>query len=428
VSRASHAVRRWRLPAALAVAVVAAGAVVALLQPSSASGVLDPGSTSQTGSRALADLLTARGQRVVRVSVPPSADASPGSLELITDAGSLSAAQLTQAGQFDGDILLVASADTGPAVPGWPGDVPAVLRAIAPAVHLAGYEPATVAQPACTAQAAAIAGDAYFYGALLRSSAAGARSCYPGQDGGYALVSYRDGSRTITVLGSGAPLTNGYLASQGDAALCLNLLRSARQVIWVVPSPQAQAASSAPQGQSQGQQSQAQQSQGQQPQAQQSQAQQPQAQQSQGQQPQAQQSQGQRSFFSLVPWPVYLIAIQLCVALLLAAAWRARRPGPLVAERLPVVVRAAETVEGHGRLYQARRARDRAAGELRTAVSARIARLAGGHLTDEVIATRTGLPAAEVTALLHGPPPATDQALVILATQLDTLERKLRQS
>src|SRR5580693_10575207 len=86
---------------------------------------------------------------------------------------------------------------------------------------------------------------------------------------------------------------------------------------------------------------------------------------------------GQRSFLSLVPWPVYLIAIQLCVAALLAAAWRARRLGPLVAERLPVVVRAAETAEGHGRLYHARRARDRAAEQLRAAAAGRLSRFTG---------------------------------------------------
>jgi hypothetical protein len=302
-------------------------------------------------------------------------------VELITGAGSLTAAQLAQAGRFDGDILLVASSDVDNSTPHAGDDVAAALRAIAPAVQFAGYEPQTVARPGCAAQAEVDAGDAYFYGALLRSSAPGAQSCYPGRHGGYALASYRDGARTITVLGSSAPLTNGYLASQGDAALCLNLLRSARQVIWVVPSPAAPGVA-AP---------------------------------------------GQRSFFSLVPWPVYLIALQLCIAVLLAAAWRARRPGPLVAERLPVTVRASETVEGHGRLYQARRARDRVAAELRTAASARIARRAGATLTDEAIATRAGLPSAEVAALLHGPPPATDQALVTLAAELDTLERKLRQ-
>jgi len=381
VSRVLRSARGWWLPALLALGVVVAGVVIALLQPAPANGYLDPNGTSPTGSRALADLLTARGQQVVRVAAPPSASAAPGSLELITGAGSLTKAQLAQAGRFNGDILLIASGDVTPSQSHPSDDVPDALRAIAPAVHFAGYEPAIVAEPACTAQAAALSGAVYFYGAALRSTAPAAQSCYPA-GGGYSLVSYRDGTRTITVLGSSAPFSNAYLSAQGDAALTLNLLRSARQVIWVVPSPQAQAAT-AP---------------------------------------------GQRSFFSLVPWPAYLVAIQLCVAVLLAAAWRARRLGPLVAERLPVIVRAAETVEGHGRLYQARRARDRAAGELRAAASARIAQVTGGSATSEAIEARTGLPAAYVAVLLHGPPPPTDQALVTLAAELDTLERKIRQS
>jgi hypothetical protein len=379
VSRAASS--RWWLPALLAGAVVGAGILIALLQPAPSGGYLDPNGTSPTGSHALADLLAARGQRVLRVSAPPDAGSGPGSVELITGAGSLTSAQLAQAARFNGDIILIASADIDSSTLHAADNVPAALQAIAPEVRFAGYEPPTVAGPGCTVQAATLAGDAYLSGALLRSGAPGAQSCYPGPHGGYALVSYRDGSRTITVLGSSAPLTNHYLASQGDAALGLNLLRSARQVIWVVPSPPAQAGASS----------------------------------------------GPRSFFSLVPWTVYLIVIQLCVAVLLAAVWRARRLGPLVAERLPVVVRASETVEGHGRLYQARRARDRAAGELRAAASTRIARRAGGPVTDEAIAARAGLPPDDIAALLHGPPPATDQALVTLAAELDTLERKIRQ-
>ncbi len=66
-----------------------------------------------------------------------------------------------------------------------------------------------------------------------------------------------------------------------------------------------------------------------------------------------------------MPLAAWLVAIQLGVALLLAALWRARRLGPLVTERLPVVVRASETVEGHARLYRSRRARDRVAATLR---------------------------------------------------------------
>jgi|HubBroStandDraft_6_1064221.scaffolds.fasta_scaffold55437_2 hypothetical protein len=368
MSWASHGIRRWRLPALLGAGLLAAGVVIALLQPSPA-GYLDPSGTDSTGGHALADLVAARGQQVLRTSAPASASAGPGALELVTSPGLLSTAQLAQVARFDGDILLVAP------------DA-AALRAIAPAIRIVGAEPGVVVRPQCAARPATVAGDAYLDGAVLRTGDPTAQSCYPG-DGGYFLIRYTDGTRTVTVLGSSAPLTNQFLADRGDAALCLNLLGTASRIIWLVPSSSAQAV--------------------------------------------AAQSR-QRSFFSLVPWPAYLIAIQLCVAALLAAAWRARRLGPLVAERLPVIVRAAETVEGHGRLYQARRARDRAAGELRAAARDRIARLTGSDVRAEAIAARAGQTPEKVASLLHGPPPATDRALVTLAADLDTLEQKIRQS
>lgn len=400
-ARASRAVRQWRLPALLAAGVLIAGGVIALLQQQPAPvRYLDPAGTGQSGGHALADLATARGQVVARTQVPDTgpqdtSQAAGGALELITNPGQLTAAQLRQAAEFDGDILLV-EPDT------------AALRAIAPGASIAGHAGPGVAEPRCGVQAAVLAGGAYVDGAVLTTSAPGAQVCYP-DGGGHWLVRYSSGgSRTVTVIGSGTPLTNEYLAGDGDAALGLNLLGSARRIVWVVPS--AAPAGGGAQGSGQG---------------------------------------GQQSFLSLVPWPVYLIVIQLCVAALLAAAWRARRLGPLVAERLPVVVRAAETTEGHGRLYHARRARDRAAEELRAAAVSRLARFAGlgapgaagaaapgtaGRDTGgrgaaaEALAARAGLPAAEVAALLHGPPPATDQDLVNLAADLDQLERKIHQS
>jgi hypothetical protein len=384
---ASRAVRRWRLPALLAAGVLIAGAVIALLQHQpSPVRYLDPAGTGQSGGHALADLATERGQVVVRTPVPDTtaqdkAEAGGGALELITNPGQLTTAQLRQAARFDGDILLV-DPNT------------AALRVIAPGVGIAGHEFAAVVQPRCAVQAATLAGGAYVDGAVLATSAPGAQECYPAGDRHW-LVRYESGGRTVTVVGSGTPLTNEYLADDGDAALGLNLLDGARRIVWVVPS--AAPAAAGTQGSGQG---------------------------------------GQQSFLSLVPWPVYLIAIQLCVAALLAAAWRARRLGPLVAERLPVVVRAAETAEGHGRLYHARRARDRAAEELRAAAAGRLSLLSGlgtgaGGGRDaaaEAVAARAGLPASEVATLLHGPPPATDQDLVNLAADLDTLERKIRQS
>jgi hypothetical protein len=104
----------------------------------------------------------------------------------------------------------------------------------------------------------------------------------------------------------------------------------------------------------------------------------------------------------------------------------------VVAEKLPVVVRAAETVEGHGRLYQARAARDQAATALRQAARDRIVRLLGlpAAASDTSVAAqvagRTGLTADEIMDLLAGPAPASDPALTALADNLDTLEAEVR--
>jgi len=372
---AAGAFRSWSGILVLAAVVIAAGVVIALLTPPASAPYLDPSGTSDTGGRALANLLAGRGQHVARESAPaaagPASTAPGASLELITSPQLLTSEQLSQAARFGGDILLL-------------GPDSRALRALAPRVRIAGSQVTVAAtEPACAASPAVLAGDAYLGGAMLSTGDPAVRTCYPSPPNGpgYLLVQYRADSRTITVLGSGAPLTNQYLARDGDAALALNLLRQAGTISWIVPPPGALPAQAAA---------------------------------------------GQRSFFSLVPWPAYLIAIQLAIAALLAAAWRARRLGPLVPERIPVIVRATETVEGHGRLYQARRARDRAAGELRSAATTRIARLTGGDVSAGTLAVRTGEDTSQISALLEGPTPASDQELVTLADQLDTLMRKIR--
>jgi hypothetical protein len=396
---------RWRWPTALVLGILTAGVVIGLLQPSS-SGYLDPNSTDPQGGHALADLLTNRGQQVIRTTTP----GTDGDLVLVTSPDRLTSGQLTQLARFRGDLVI-----TDPDA--------AALAALAPAVRLAGQGPGAAVPPRCAAQSAVLAGDADVGGTLLRTSDPAAETCYP-NGGGYSLIEYTDGSRVISVLGSSTPLTNGGLTNggltnggltnggltdRGNAALALNLLRTGHRVSWLVPtgSPGVTATGN-----------------------------------------------GQRSFFSLVPEPVYLVAIQLGVAIVLAAAWRARRLGPVVPEQLPVIVRASETVEGHGRLYQARRARDSAAESLRAATRQRLSRVTGisdisvasgtemtpnsrdfrGYSNENhgslpggaiVVASRTKRDPAAVKDLLYGPPPPTDAALVTLASDLDTLEREV---
>lgn len=80
-----------------------------------------------------------------------------------------------------------------------------------------------------------------------------------------------------------------------------------------------------------------------------------------------------RGFLDLIPSGWYWALLQLAFAAVLAAVWRARRLGPLVPEKLPVTVPAAETTEGHARLYEQAHARDRAAAVLRSATRTRLA-------------------------------------------------------
>jgi hypothetical protein len=250
------------------------------------------------------------------------------------------------------------------------------VAALAPQVTVIGSTPVTVEDPGCGLPAATLAGNADMGGSVLVTGVATAQRCYQS-----TLIRYQAGGRQITVLGTGAPFTNQDLGNLGNAALALNLLGGHQRLIWLTP---VQSAAGPPAGQS--------------------------------------------SFTSLIPEPVWMVTAQLCIAVLLLALWRTRRLGPLVPERLPVVVRAAETTEGHGRLYRARRSRDSAAAALREAALRRILPVLGlppdsaPDTVSAAIAQRTGENLEDVITTLAGGPPADDAALVGLADRLDHLE------
>jgi Domain of unknown function (DUF4350) len=363
------------VPLSLVVLILLGGTVIALLQPAAPAGYLDPGNAGPGGARALADILTSRGHVIVRATTPAaaiSAVGAGGATLLVTSPGLLTGGQLASLARAQADFVLVAPDR-------------AALAALAPAVTIDGRVPARARRPACGLTAARLAGPASMGGVLLRTAPAGAAVCYPA-DGLPSLVRYQAGGRSITVLGTGVPLANSGLAELGNSALALNLLGGRPRIIWLVPAARPGAAVPG----------------------------------------------GQQSLTSLIPLPAYLVAIQLAIAALLAALWRARRLGPLVPEPLPIVIRAAETTEGHARLYQARRARGRAAAALRAAAVRRIAPGFGLTPTDApaaivaALAERTGTGAAHIEALLFGAEPADDAALVALASDLDVLEREVR--
>jgi hypothetical protein len=370
---------RWRSPLAIAAVVVLGGIAVALLAPRPAPpiGYLDPDSTQPTGTHALSDLLARRGTQVVRVAsaqAAASAVRQGASAVVVTSPDLLSSQQLRAIANVRAALVVVEPTSS-------------TLSVLAPAISLAGQAAVRPVDPECSLQAAMLAGNADLGGPGLQLAAGTAGiTCYPGA-GGEFLAQYGRGAGQVTVLSSGALLQNQHLAALGNAALALNLLSGRGRVAWLVPS--ALSGIGAPAGEP-------------------------------------------ASLRSLVPLGTYLVAAELGVALLLTAAWRARRLGPLVAEQLPVVVRAAETTEGHARLYQAVRAREQAAQSLRRAVIGRLlpalglAPEIGADAVASEIASRTRLTPEQVQRLLYGPAPVNDAQLVSLAGDLDAMEREVR--
>ncbi|GAA1102975.1 DUF4350 domain-containing protein [Nocardiopsis composta] len=256
------------------------------------------------------------------------------------------------------------------------------LEALAPGVQVAGRTDQGALEPDCALPAARAAGPADLGGETYT----GAPGCYPA-DGGSALVGTdRPGGAVSTVIGTPAPLTNERLGREGNAALLLNLIGD-RDVVWFLPDVPVE--------------------------------------------------QGSEDLVDLLPPAVRLSVFPLAAALLLLAFWQGRRLGPLVAERLPVVVRAAETTEGRARLYASRRARDRSALALRTGTAERLRPrlgLAADAPPTEVAdaaARRTGDDPGRLRELLYGVAGdgsdiTDDTALVRLAAELDRLEERIR--
>lgn len=140
---------------------------------------------------------------------------------------------------------------------------------------------------------------------------------------------------------------------------------------------------------------------------------------------------------SLMPTWIWWALLQLLIAVLLTAYWRGRRLGAVVTERLPVTVRAAETVEGHARLYRRANAHGRAAELLRQAAAGRLAGLFGipaarAHADPSLlvapVAARLQVGEDLIADLLAGGAPQSEAELVLLADHLDQLEQEVRSS
>jgi hypothetical protein len=371
VAQPPHPIRRrswrWVLPALVAICAVAAiGTYLTAPRP---GGQMDPESTGPKGAHALIALLRDHGVTVVVAnSVDDAVNAAgPGTLLLFAQTQRVSTEELLKRlADAPGDLLLVEPTAHARA-------------ALAPGIRSGGASTSDT-KPDCALREADQAGTVDF-GPSNTFRAVGDRtvsSCYGG-----ALVRYRDGDRTVTVVGSTDFLTNGSLLRAGNAALAMNLAGQHPRLVWYAPQ-HIEGGSS-----------------------------------------------GKGKIFDLIPDNVTWIVVQLWLTVALIALWKGRRIGPLVAEKLPVVVRASETVEGRGRLYRSRRARDRAAQALRSAALQRmLPRLGLGVDTPPpavilAIAQHGRSGPESLWHILFGPPPATDADLIRLTHALDDIERQI---
>ena len=338
-------------------------------------GPMDPESTSPEGARALVTILREHGVDVITAGDIASVEkaARPDTLLVVAQTFYL----------FDDDVLRRLAALPGDRLLVAP--VSRTREALAPEIRLGGTTTFGDSKPDCDLREAKRAGEVQF-GLGDGYEAAGdvpVTRCYGG-----ALVRYTHDDRVVTVVSAADFMTNAGLLKQGNAALAMNLAGSHPRIIWYAP------------------------------------------QHSEG----GGESGGGAGITDFIPDQAGWVVLQLSLVVALLALWKGRRIGPLVAEQLPVVVRASETVEGRGRLYRSRRARDRAAEALRTAALQRMMpRIGLGHDAEApavvmAVAERCGLSPQAVAHLLFGPPPANDSDLVNLAHELDNIERQVAQS
>jgi hypothetical protein len=253
------------------------------------------------------------------------------------------------------------------------------LDVFAPGVDQAGdvsYTAKTDCSYRPVQQAGSVSGLEHGY--RIATSSYAAIGCL-GHDGVYSLVRVETPNQLVTILGSTTVLTNQSIPLAGNAALALGTFGATKHLVWYRPS-----LADAP----------------------------------------------AVTVDGIIPNPPWVILAIILSALVLVAAgvWRGRRLGPVVVERMPVTVRASETLEGRARLYQKAAARTHALDALRIGTITRVAELCGLPrlaTIDEVIgavATTTGRSPVSVRALLLDEVPGSDLQLVRLSDELRSLE------
>ncbi|WP_240642064.1 DUF4350 domain-containing protein [Microbacterium sulfonylureivorans] len=359
----------WIAIAAVLLLVGGIGAALAAAGEWSQRDELDPESAGPDGTRALVEVLRDHGVevRVVR-DRRAAADAlatGPATL-VIPDTPALSDDGLLTVTRAAADLVMIDPRSRA-------------LDLLSSGAEPAGVAPPGVVQPGCDLPDAVRSGGIE-PGAVYLTADDDAVACYPSGDGHGLLVGEVDGRRIVAVDGT-VLFTNERLADDGNAALAVNLIGRHPLVVWYQPGPgDTDLTDTDP------------------------------------------------TLGDLTPPWVSPVIVLLLVAGVAAGVWRGRRFGPLVAERLPVIVRASETTEGRARLYAQSRDALHAADQLRLGALERIGRLLGlgpaasAPEISDAAAGRTGIDRGEARRILIDDIPANDADLVSLSLRLRHLE------
>ncbi len=371
---AGRRARYWLIMGVGALLVAVVGTVLA-----AGGGVggkpLEADSAAPAGARALVEVLRQQGVTVTTADTLPEArrladTAADPTVFFFDDGGFLSDDQLSAMSAL-APRTVVASPDFRS------------LQTLTPAVGFGGVSQGTPSRATCTV-AAAVKADTLSPGGptlTVPTDAAELTGCFPAGEKAFALVERATTDRTLTLLADGTLFSNERIDKAGNAALALNLLGAGEELIWYLPTIADVPGTGSP------------------------------------------------SLGELTPGWVTPTLILLVLVTLAAAVWRGRRFGPLVAENLPVTVRASETMEGRARLYARSNARLRALDALRVGAVQRLASQVGlsrlASLDDVIVmvATMVSRSPEDVRAVLVDAVPASDSELVALSDRLQELER-----
>jgi predicted Fe-Mo cluster-binding NifX family protein len=391
--RAWWAKHKFWLLAALAFVVVTAAGLALSLGGGRSGGPLDIANPAPTGGQAAAAVLRNHG---VDVAATDSLEATLSALKangqgsstvLLYDPTSLlkpaQASRLAEAA-IAGDAKIVAIA---------PG--PLTASALSKEISSAGVARAgqTSVQAYCTNPDAVAAGSIGATGlAGLSASGSdaayvyrGTESCFKAAGAPSGLLAV-DASGAVSVLGNAAVVSNNNLSNQGNAALAFRLLGSREHLIWYTASLKDVPVAAEP-----------------------------------------------PSLAALTPQWIFPASAWLLLVGAVGMLWRGRRDGPLVAEPLPVIVKASETVTGRARLYQDAKAVDTAARTLRHATLTRLAQqlrlgtAARPEAVVEAVAAHTGKARQQLGELLLGADPMNEKQLLSMAAELAALEEEVAQ-